>query len=110
MAIPFLSEIEKLITEHGSAAILKERIALANDKYAMLEQKLSESTVRAEAAEARANNLESENEALKLDNKQFQEKIGLLEEQLSEKGHHALLAEQRLVESLNEEAAKNSCF
>jgi hypothetical protein len=34
-----LDELEKLINEHGSAAILKERISLANDKYAALEEK-----------------------------------------------------------------------
>ena len=33
-----LDGIEKLINEHGSAVILKERIALANDKYTALEQ------------------------------------------------------------------------
>ena len=33
---PF-SGIEKLINEHGSAVILKERLSLASDKYAMLE-------------------------------------------------------------------------
>ena len=46
-----LDSIEKLITEHGSAAILRERIALANDKHAALEK--------------RAASLESENVALK---------------------------------------------
>ncbi len=55
-----LDGFEKLINEHGSAAILKERIALANDKYAALEQKLSE------CATAKVK-LESENEALRLD-------------------------------------------
>lgn len=34
-----LDGFEKLINEHGSAAILKERIALANDKYSFLEEK-----------------------------------------------------------------------
>lgn len=34
-----LDGFEKLINEHGSAAILKERIELANDKYSVLEQK-----------------------------------------------------------------------
>ena len=32
-----LDGIEKLINERRSAVILKERIALANDKYAVLE-------------------------------------------------------------------------
>lgn len=55
-----LDGLEKLINEHGSAAILKERIALANDKYAALERKLSE------CATAKVK-LESEKEALRLD-------------------------------------------
>jgi len=36
-----LDSIEKLINEHGSATILKERIQLANDKYSALEDKVS---------------------------------------------------------------------
>ncbi len=55
-----LDGLEKLINEHGSAIILKERIALANDKYSALEQKLSDCS----AAKIK---LESENEALRLD-------------------------------------------
>ena len=47
-----LDGFEKLINEHGSAVILKERIALANDKYAILEKEASV--------------LKSENERLKL--------------------------------------------
>ncbi|MEC5127849.1 hypothetical protein VSU19_13875 [Verrucomicrobiales bacterium BCK34] len=46
------SDIEKLITEHGSASILKERLALAADKYSTLE---SENET-----------LKAENEALRL--------------------------------------------
>ena len=33
--------IEKLITEHGSAAIIRERLALASDQYAALERQLA---------------------------------------------------------------------
>jgi hypothetical protein len=51
--VGFLDSIEKLITEHGSATILRERIALANDKHAALER--------------RATSLESENAVLKAD-------------------------------------------
>jgi hypothetical protein len=54
-----LDGLEKLINEHGSAAILKERIALANDKYAILENKL-------EASALRVTELESENKTLRL--------------------------------------------
>ena len=54
-----LDGLEKLINEHGSAAILKERIELANDKYAALERKAAELSaendrLRAENAELRA--------------------------------------------------------
>jgi predicted ArsR family transcriptional regulator len=38
----FLDSLEKLINEHGSAAILKERIALLNDRYVDLEHKAEE--------------------------------------------------------------------
>ena len=34
--------IEKLITEHGSAAVLRERIALAQEKHEALEKKLAD--------------------------------------------------------------------
>lgn len=37
-----LDGLEKLISEHGSATILRERISLANDKYAALERKASD--------------------------------------------------------------------
>jgi len=51
MAIPFFDEIQKLITEHGSAAALRERVALAKE--------------RAEALERRNDELEQENRTLK---------------------------------------------
>jgi len=55
-----LDGFEKLINEHGSAAILKERIALANDQYTALEKKSKES-------ESRVTELESENKTLHLE-------------------------------------------
>lgn len=64
-----LDGFEKLINEHGSAVILKERIALANDKYAILEKEASV--------------LKSENERLKLDNEECQKQRWALEEKLS---------------------------
>ena len=54
-----LDGIERLINEHGSAAILKERIDLANDKYSALEGKSSE-------LEQKITMLEAENETLRL--------------------------------------------
>ena len=63
--------IEKLITEHGSAAILKERLALVADKYSALEKKVA--------------NLESENRNLKVENGQLKEQKRNLEEQLKQR-------------------------
>lgn len=74
-----LDGIERLINEHGSAVILKERIALANDKYAALEQKLADS-------ELRAKNLESDNQALRSDLQEAKVEIQNLKK-LSEKSH-----------------------
>ena len=72
-----LDGIEKLITEHGSAAILRERIALANDKYSALQ---SENF----ALKSQNEILKSENEALKLDNKKLQEQRRHDEKKLSD--------------------------
>jgi DNA repair exonuclease SbcCD ATPase subunit len=75
MGIPILSEIERLINEHGSAAILKERLALASDQYSALEKKLSD-------ASAREEHLRSENARLRTDLEKAQKKIQSLEEQV----------------------------
>jgi hypothetical protein len=69
MAIPFLGEIERLINEHGSAAILKERLALAADQYSALEKKVLQ--------------LEAENERLRLDLEECQKQRRALDEKLS---------------------------
>lgn len=80
-----LDGLEKLINEHGSAVILKERIALANDKYAALEQKLADS-------ELRAKQLESDNQALRSDLQEAKVEIQNLKK-LSEKSHSDRLEE-----------------
>jgi hypothetical protein len=72
-----LDEIEKLITEHGSAAILKERLLLVADKYAALEKALA-------ACESTAKVTFSEKQALELENLKLKEKVQILEQRLSE--------------------------
>jgi hypothetical protein len=74
MDIPILSQIEKLINEHGSAKILGERIALAKDEYAAIEKKLADSEARAKSAELKASNLETERKRLELELQQLKEK------------------------------------
>lgn len=80
-----LDGLEKLINEHGSATILKERIELANDKYAALEQKLADS-------ELRAKQLESDNQALRSDLQEAKVEIQNLKK-LTEKSHSDRLEE-----------------
>lgn len=80
--------IEKLITEHGSAAILKERIALVNDQYAAIEKALSNSEIRVKK-------LESDKQHLELDNFKLKEKIRGLEEQISQAHDKMSLEEVR---------------
>jgi septal ring factor EnvC (AmiA/AmiB activator) len=71
MGIPFLSEIEKLINEHGSAKILQERIALAKDQYEVLEKELA-------ASKSREADLTAEIKRLSLDNEKLNKKINNL--------------------------------
>ena len=61
LGIPIFEEIEKLINEHGSAVILKERLVLANDKYSALEKKAAD--------------LQTENERLKSDNIHLRQEV-----------------------------------
>jgi hypothetical protein len=62
MSLPILGEIERLITEHGSAVILKERNALLHDKLVLLKEEVAK--------------LEKENSDLKA-------KVAALNQQLS---------------------------
>jgi hypothetical protein len=54
-----LDGLEKLINEHGSAVILRERIQLANDKYAALERKLIDAEAEAAALKSKVGELTS---------------------------------------------------
>ena len=70
-----ITAIEKLINEHGSATILKERLALAADQFANLEEKLS--TIRDRLTESDRNeaNLKSENNNLYAKVKQLEKDL-----------------------------------
>ena len=72
----FLEGIEKLITEHGSAAILKERLLLVADQYAALEKALA-------ASEAKAKDVLTQKEHLELELRQAKEEIQGLKDSLS---------------------------
>ena len=66
-----LDGLEKLINEHGSAVILKERIALANDKYSALEQKVQDLQTAISVRDTKIQMLEAANQSLKKDNEQL---------------------------------------
>ena len=104
MNIPFLADIEKLINEHGSASILKERIELARDKYALLEKEISVEKSQTAGLKAEITNLQSnnllllrENEALRLDLSQCEEKIRNLENRIAEIHKIVLSEKEKLI-------------
>ena len=72
MAIPLFGEIEKLINEHGSAVILKERIDLLKEQYAAIEKKHSDS-------EAANTKISAELRISELSNYELKQKIQELE-------------------------------
>ena len=75
MTIPFLAEIERLINERGSAAILRERITLAGDKYSALERKNVELEAKAKNLEGKIASLEAENKGLSFNNEKLKTEI-----------------------------------
>jgi regulator of replication initiation timing len=80
-----LDGLEKLINEHGSAAILRERIALLNEQHSLLEKK-------AAALEKQVVQLQSENEVLKTENSNLKEQVLRFEQKFSHntnpRGYH----------------------
>ena len=80
-----LDGIERLINEHGSAAILKERIELANDKYSSLEDKNS-------ILEQKVTMLEAENKTLRLNFEKAEIEVQNLKK-ITEKSHSDRLIE-----------------
>jgi len=64
----FLDSLEKLITEHGSATILKERIQLLNDRHADLQRKC-------DAAEKERDSLRADNASLRSEKQAMQAQI-----------------------------------
>lgn len=72
MKFSLLDQIEKLINEHGSAVILKERLALADDRFSDLQ---AENANLANLVE----NLQSQNSVLSEQNEELQENLQKLE-------------------------------
>ena len=85
MAIPLLGELERLINERGSAAIMKERLSLANDQYTALERKLADANAAekeahelAQTAELKASTIEADKLKLELEVQRLSEEVDKL--------------------------------
>lgn len=72
-----IDSIEKLITEHGSAAILGQQLAFAKDQFAQLERKVSD-------LQTQAGHLEAQLEREQLDHKMAREESQRLHEEYAE--------------------------
>ncbi len=79
MAIPILSEIERLINERGSAAILQKHVSLLKEELALIDKKIKD--------------LESTNSNLVSENKQLNHQVQIIHGiSLNEKHTLTLLA------------------
>ena len=67
-----LDDIEKLINERGSAVVLRERLELAKEQFAVLERKTGDLALKVEE-------LEAENKRLRVELQQRAEQIRALE-------------------------------
>ncbi len=88
MGIPIFDELEKLINEHGSANILRERNAFAKDQYAALEKKTIELEREVGIKDTEIIELEAENERLKLHNAELTKQMGVFNEPYKNNDHH----------------------
>ena len=70
-----LDMLEKLINEHGSSTILRERLELFSDKYSILEEKL-------ESANQKNSALEAENQSLKTQLQQTTQDVARLQDMI----------------------------
>jgi hypothetical protein len=75
-----LEIFEKLINEHGSSVILKERLELYSDKYGMLEDKLEISNQKNSILETESASLQKQLESAQIEIKELQEKFETVNE------------------------------
>lgn len=90
MAFPLLGEIERLINEHGSATILRERLELARDQYEALERTVA--TLQEDNAR-----LKAEHKRLELNNRELKNQVHDLDKTLSEARGKALTNEEEAI-------------
>jgi septal ring factor EnvC (AmiA/AmiB activator) len=100
-----LALLEKAINEHGSSVILRERLALAAEQFAVLEQKLADANALLSQQSVTISQLQSNDQRLHTELEQAQVKIRDLEKQLT-KSHDGPLddVKERIVAILAEQA------
>lgn len=87
MALQIFREIERLITEHGSAAILKERNSLLRDQIDILKSEFTK--LDRENSDLKRRNAELEKRlAASEENEQFVEERGALFKRRPQGGYH----------------------
>jgi regulator of replication initiation timing len=67
---------EKLINEHGSAAILRDHLSLMKTQFAVLERENTKLTTENTELKAKIQTLETDNRNLKTENDKLKKKIG----------------------------------
>lgn len=75
-----LAPLEKLITEHGSAAIQTKHIALLKDQFSFLEKEKVELAAEIKTLQSKISVLESEVQKSQKDNEELRAKIKQYEE------------------------------
>ena len=75
-----LNPLEKLITEHGSAAIQTKHIALLKEQFSILQQEIVKLAAENTALQSKYQRLETENKALKDENIGLTKKIQIYEQ------------------------------
>lgn len=86
--------LEKLINEHGSAAILREHVSLLKSQASIFEQKVIDLETENATLKTKIENLESEMQKLKLINGQQKNKIQEYEKLAA--GHSSILDETKI--------------
>ena len=86
-----LEPLEKLITEHGSAAIQEKHIALLREQLAILKEKLSVLATDKEKTDKENEKLKSQIQVLEIENKDLRQKV-----QEHEQSHSVLLDQPKV--------------
>jgi len=80
MGMPILDEVTKLIDEHGSANILRERVELAKDQQAAQEKRISVLVLELDQAKTETTRLRSQLEQCQQENRETKKQLQSLKQ------------------------------